>query len=154
MALIRWNPGTELMNLHSEMDRLFEELAGDMGMARWTKGNGGTAQAFLPVDIERTDDALVIRASVPGFNPDEVSVTVDQGILTIDAQHREEKEKKEKNYVRQERFTGRLYRQIALGQDVKRDEAKATFATGVLTVTVPLAKRSEPRKIPVQAAKS
>ena len=89
MALIRWNPGTELMNLHSEMDRLFEELAGDMGRARWTKGNGGTAQAFLPVDIERTDDALVIRASVPGFNPDEVSVTVDQGILTIDAQHRD-----------------------------------------------------------------
>jgi hypothetical protein len=48
MALIRWNPGTELMNLHSEMDRLFEELAGDMGMARWTNGNGGTAQAFVP----------------------------------------------------------------------------------------------------------
>jgi HSP20 family protein len=91
---------------------------------------------------------------VPGFNPDEVSVTVDQGILTIDAQHQEEKEKKEKNYIRQERFSGRLYRQIALGQDVKGDEAKATFATGVLTVTVPLAKRSEPRKIPVQAAKS
>ena len=154
MALIRWNPGTELMNLQSEMGRLFEELAGDMGMARWTNGNGGTAQAFLPVDIERTDNALVIRASVPGFNPDEVSVTVDQGILTIDAQHQEEKEKKEKNYIRQERFSGRLYRQIALGQDVKGDEAKATFATGVLTVTVPLAKRSEPRKIPVQAAKS
>jgi HSP20 family protein len=91
---------------------------------------------------------------VPGFNPDEVSVTVDQGILTIDAQHREEKEKKENNYVRQERFTDRLYRQIALGQDVKGDEAKATFANGVLTVSVPLAKRSEPKKIPVQAAKS
>ena len=79
MALIRWNPGTELMNLHSEMDRLFEELAGDIGMARWTKGNGGTAQAFLPVDIERTDNALVIRASVPGFDPDEVSVTCGPG---------------------------------------------------------------------------
>ena len=154
MALIRWNPGTELMNLQSEMGRLFEELAADMGMARWTNGNGGTARAFLPVDIERTDNALAIRASVPGFNPDEVSVTVDQGILTIDAQHQEEKEKKEKNYIRQERFSGRLYRQIALGQDVKGDEAKATFANGVLTVTVPLAKRSEPRKIPVQAAKS
>ncbi|MEA2672000.1 MAG: hypothetical protein QOG45_2220 [Chloroflexota bacterium] len=131
MGLIRWKPGTELMNLHSEMDRLFEELAGDMGMARWTN-----------------------RASVPGFNPDEVSVTVDQGILTIDAQHREEKEKKEKNCVRQERFSGRLYRQIALGQDVTGDEANATFANGVLTVTVPLAARSEPRKIPVQAAKT
>ena len=45
-------------------------------------------------------------------------------------------------------------RQIALGQDVKGDEAKATFANGVLTVSVPLAKRSEPKKIPVQAAKS
>jgi HSP20 family protein len=117
-------------------------------------GEGGERHGADPLESRDGADESPIRASVPGFSPDEVSVTVDQGILTIDARHREEKEKKEKNCVRQERFSGRLYRQIALGQDVTGDQANATFANGVLTVTVPLAARSEPRKIPVQAAKT
>jgi HSP20 family protein len=149
--MIRWNPGTDLMNLHSEMDRLFDEVMGGMGLHRAQRGGGAIAQAaFLPLDIERTDDALIIRASVPGFKPEEVNVTVDRGILTIDAQKRQEEEQKERNFVRQERFIGRLYRQIVLGQDVRSEDARATFADGVLTVTVPLAKRAEPRRIPVE----
>jgi HSP20 family protein len=153
MAVIRWNPGSELINLHSEMDRLFGELTDVLTPARMMRG-GGDAQAFLPVDIERTEQALVIRASVPGFTPEEVNVTVDQGVVTIDAQHREEREKKEKNYLRQERFTGRLHRQILLGQEVDGDGARATFENGVLTVTVPLTQHPQPRRITVEPAAS
>jgi HSP20 family protein len=85
MALIRWNPSSDLMNIHSEMDRLFGDLT--EGMRAQGNGGRGEASAILPVDIERTDDALVIYASVPGFSPDEVDVTVDNGVLTIDARH-------------------------------------------------------------------
>lgn len=153
MAVIRWNPGSDLMNLHSEMDRLFTELTEGLTPARMMRGAaGGETQAFLPLDIERTDRGLVIRASVPGFTPDEVNVTVDQGVLTIDAQHREEHEDKDKerNFLRRERFEGRLHRQILLGPDVNSEGAQASFENGVLTVTVPLAQRPQPRRIPVQ----
>ncbi|MDB5112936.1 MAG: heat shock protein Hsp20 family [Chloroflexi bacterium] len=152
MAVIRWNPGSELMNLHSEMDRLFTELAEGLTPARMGRGGSGGAemQAFLPIDIERTDDALVIRASVPGFKPEEVNVTVDQGVLTIDARHEEQRDRKDRNFLRQERFVGRLYRQILLGSEVNSEEARATFDNGVLTVIVPLAQRPQPRRIEVQ----
>jgi HSP20 family protein len=155
MALIRWNPTSELMNLHSEMDRVFGELTEDFGLLPRVLGNGrNEASAFLPLDVERTDNALVIRASVPGFSPEEVSVTVENGVLTIDARHQRESERKERNFIRQERFSGRLYRQIALGEDVNSEEANATFKDGVLTVTVPMAPRPEPKRIPVQVSQS
>jgi HSP20 family protein len=155
MALIRWSPTSDLMNLHSEMDRLFGDLTQNVWQPTRGAGNGGTnGQAFLPLDIERTDKALVIQASVPGFSPDEVSVTVEGGVLTIDAQRQQESEKKERNVIRQERFHGRLYRQVFLGEGINGEGAEATFKDGVLTVTVPLASRPEPKKIPIQTKQS
>lgn len=149
MAVIRWNPTSELMNLHSEMDRLFNEMGHGFGLGRRLTDNGGAATGFLPLDIERTDSALVVQAPVPGYTPEEVSVTVDSGILTIEAQRRQQAEQKERNWIRQESFTGRLYRQIALGEGVNGDQARASFQNGVLTITVPLTQRPEPKKIPV-----
>jgi HSP20 family protein len=152
MKLIRRNPALELVSLHSEMDRVFHEVWQGFGLSPHAQGNGGsTAMGFLPADIERTDEALVVHVSLPGYTPEEVSVTVDQGVLTIDAQHQQQSEQEDKSYVRQERFTGRLYRQIALGEGVKSEEAQASFQNGVLTVTVPLTARPEPKKIPVVA---
>jgi HSP20 family protein len=148
VALIRWNPTSELMNLHSEMDRLFNDMWQGIGLAPRSNG-GATAPSYLPLDIGRTYNELVIHASVPGFRPEEVSVTVDAGVLTVDARHQQESEQKERNWIRQERFAGRLYRQIALGEGVNGDEAQASFENGVLTVRVPFAPRPEPKRIPV-----
>jgi HSP20 family protein len=151
MALIRWNPTSDLMNLHSEMDRIFNDVWQGFGLTPRGGTDGQGAASYLPLDIERTDSAVVVYAPVPGFTPDEVSVTVDNGVLTIEAEHRQETERKERAWIRQERFAGRLYRQIALGEGVNGDEAKASFENGVLSVTLPLVRRPEPRKIPVMA---
>jgi HSP20 family protein len=70
-------------------------------------------------------------------------------VLTIEAQHRQQAEQKERNWIRHERFSGRLYRQIALGEGLVGEEAQASFQNGVLTVTLPLTQRPEPKKIPV-----
>jgi HSP20 family protein len=149
MALIRWNPSTDLVNLHSELDRIFSDLTEGLMPSR---GQGGRDMpAFLPVDIERSDTAMTIRASVPGFKPEEVSVTVDNNVLTIDARHEEQREEKEgKNVVRRERFSGRLYRQISLGDGVDTQNVNARFENGELAITVPLTQRPQPRRIPVQ----
>jgi HSP20 family protein len=147
MTLIRWNPTSELMNLHSEMDRIFNDMWQGTGLA--PRATGAQAAGFLPLDIERTENAILVHAPVPGFTPEEVSVTVDAGVLTIEAQHQQQAEHKEKNWIRQERFSGRLYRQIALGEGVNADQAQASFQNGVLTVTLPLTQRPEPKKVPV-----
>jgi HSP20 family protein len=149
MALIRWNPTSELMNLHSDMDRIFNDVWQGYGLGRRSQDNGGATPSILPLDVERTDGAPVVHAPVPGYTPEEVSVTVDAGVLTIEAQHHQQAEQRQSTWVRKECFTGRLYRQIALGEGVNGDEATASFQNGVLTVTVPLSQRPEPRKIPV-----
>jgi HSP20 family protein len=153
MTLIRWNPASDLVNLHSEMDRLFSQLTEGLTTRSRSDGDGREeSPAFLPVDIERSDDALLIRASVPGFRPEDVEVTVDNGVLTIDARHTQEDERREGRFLRRERFVGRLYRQIALGEGLRAEEAQASFENGVLTIRIPMAERPEPRKIPVQGS--
>jgi HSP20 family molecular chaperone IbpA len=77
-----------------------------VGEGRRSTDNGGAATGFLPLDIERTDNALLIHAPVPGYSPEEVSVTVDSGVLTIEAQQQTQVEQKEKTWIRQERFSG------------------------------------------------
>jgi HSP20 family protein len=141
MNLVRWNPTFEI-------ERVFDELM--RGTALASRENGRTA-TLLPIDIKRGDKDLTVEASVPGFKPEEVNVTVDAGVLTISAQRETAEDFKDGDYVRQERYFGSLYRQIALGEGVDGDKAKADFRNGVLTVTVPLVSKPEPKRIPVRA---
>jgi HSP20 family protein len=138
MALIRWNPGTDIFNLLNEMTELTPQGTREGGQ-----------MAFVPLDIKRTDNGIEIKASLPGFQPDEVNVTVENGILTVDARKVDEREEKEGDFIRRERFTGRLYRQVYLGDQVNGEAAQASFQDGVLSITVPMTKKPEPRKIPV-----
>lgn len=149
MNLIRWNPAFDLLNVHSEMDRVFNELVGGTGFNPRYNG-GATAPAYLPVDIRREGNGVVVEASVPGFSPDEVSITVDGGVMTISAAHQEEKETGEGEYLRRERYIGRVYRQIDLGDQVDGERAEASFKDGVLNVSIPLVSKPEPRRIPVR----
>ena len=89
---------------------------------------------------------------MPGFTPEEVSVTVDGGVLTISARREQSEETKDGDYLRQERYFGSLYRQISLGEGVDGDKAKADFRNGVLSVEIPLVSKPEPKRIPVTAA--
>jgi HSP20 family protein len=149
MALIRWNPNTDLFNLHNELDRVFSDLTASF----LPMPNGGSANAggFLPLDIHRTETALEIEASVPGFRPEDVNLTLDNGVLTITAERSQEAETQGKNYIRRERQTGRLYRQVVIGEEVDGDNVQAGFKDGVLTITAPLVKKPEPKRIPVSS---
>jgi len=149
MALIRWNPGTDIFNLHSELDRVFNEMSEVMPPPQ----NGGRP-AFLPLDVKKADNGLEIAASLPGLQPENVSVTVENGILTIDARQEQEVDKRDSEFLRRERYTGRMFRQVHLGEQVDGDAAKAYFQDGVLTVTVPLSRRPAPKKIPVSTTAS
>lgn len=151
MAIVRWNPWSDLFELHNQMDQLFQSIG---GTDTRPSTNGGADYVTLPVDIRQTDEAFVIDASVPGFRPEDVEVTFDAGVLTIKGQHDTQTENKEGSYVRRERRTASVFRQVGLPAEVRADEISARFDNGVLHVTVPRAQKSQPKRIPVTAGGS
>lgn len=146
MALSRWNPWNDLFDLQSQVDQLFQSVSG--GSSR--QANGGPSEFMnLPVDIRQSDSEFVIEASVPGFKPDEVEVTFDDGVLTLRGQRSERHEEQYGEYVRRERRQSSVYRQIGLPAEVRADEIGATFENGVLRITVPRAQKAQPKRIAV-----
>lgn len=150
MALVRWNPAVDLANMSNELDRVFDEMMRGTGFAPRLDGHGQAA-GFLPVDVSRRGSEVVVEASVPGFAPEEVAVTIEAGVLSITAEHSSETEEQNPGYVRRERFSGSLRRQLSLGKEVDGDRARASFANGVLTITMPLVEKAEPRRIAIES---
>jgi HSP20 family protein len=161
VAIIRWSPANDLASLHSAMDRLFGDVFGDVftsgtttqGTERTEGGEGGRRRHptyHLPVNISETKDGYRIEAPVPGFRPEDVDVTISDGILTIHAQRKEEETRKEDSYMRREVAMGDYRRQISLPGDVRGDDIKATFDNGVLMVSVPRVQKPEPKRIQIQ----
>lgn len=149
MSLIRWNTGSDLRNLHSELDRLFDNLSAPLSAP--LLAHNGAAQTYLPLDIRRVDDHIEVQASVPGYKPEDVTVTVDAGVITIAAGEQSEKQDSADGFLRRERYHGRLFRQVMLGEGIDGDKATAAFADGVLTVKVPMVARPEPKRIAIQS---
>jgi HSP20 family protein len=141
MAVTRWNPWGDVFALTDTVDQLFNRTS--------PRGDRGTLTQSLPLDIRQTDEAFVIEASVPGFRPDEVDITIDENVLTIKA-HREQETGSEKGgYVRRERRVTSFFRQVGLPAEVRAEEINASFENGLLTITVPRAQKAQPRRIQV-----
>lgn len=142
MALVRWDPWNDLFSLHDQIDQMFHATRGE------TESRNGAEHFTLPVDIRQSDGAFTVEASVPGFEPEKVEVTFENGVLSIRGTYDEKRETTD-GYVRRERRIGSVYRQIALPADVRADEISASFHNGVLIVTIPRAQQAQPKRIPV-----
>jgi HSP20 family protein len=137
-TLTRWDPFSELGELRSRFDHLFDE---------WLDGR---ERAWTPaVDVVREDGHLVVRADLPGLKPEEVKIEVEDDILTVSGVHRESKEDKESDYVRRERRYGSFSRSMTLPVGVDASKIKAKTHNGVVEVTIPLPKeaKTEPVRI-------
>jgi HSP20 family protein len=128
-ALTRWDPFTELGELRTRFDRLFDE---------WPDGR---ERAWTPaIDVVREDGHLVVRADLPGIKPEDVKIEVEGDILTVSGEHRESKVEKDKRYVRRERRYGSFSRSMTLPKGVTAKDIKARTHNGVIEVTIPLPK--------------
>lgn len=145
--MARWNPWNDLFDLQNQVDQLLQMT----GVTPRTTTDGRAEVMNLPVDVRQSENEFVIEASVPGFRPDDVEVTFDDGVLTISGRRRSETEEKQGQYVRRERRQSAVYRQIGLPAEVRADEIRASFEHGVLRVTVPRAQKAQPKRIPVTA---
>jgi HSP20 family protein len=103
----------------------------------------------VPLDVQWTDDGYRFQAALPGYQPEDVEVTLDQGVLTISAKRSEEKQTERGRYLRREVFSGSFKQRFALPAEVTADDIKATFENGLLSVQVTYAPASQAVKIPV-----
>jgi HSP20 family protein len=127
------------------MDRLFDDAWEGRG-AGWRRG---ARVAVLPVDVYSTADELVIQASVPGLNPEDVEITIEGDTLTVKGETKPPLENVD--YHIQERRYGPFGRTLTLNMPVQADQAEAVFEKGVLTLTIPKAEELKPKVIKVQS---
>jgi HSP20 family protein len=147
MAMQRWEPFREMTSLRNAMDRLFEEsFVRPSGMLM-----EGEERGTLALDMYQTENEVVVKASLPGFKPEEVDISITGDTLTIKGEHKEEKETKEKDYIYKERRYGTFSRMVALPVEVKSEKADAAFENGELTLTLPKAEQAKPKQIKVKA---
>jgi len=148
------SPFSMMRRMAEDMDRLFENF----GLSRSSVGLQSLAsnieQTIWAPQVEtfRRGDNLVIRADLPGLKKEDVKVEIDDGVLAISGERREEREEARDDYFQSERSYGQFYRVIPLPEGVNENQSEASFRDGVLEVTIPAPKQEErkARKIAVK----
>lgn len=143
-AVVRFDPFRDITTLRDEMNRLFSRTVGD---------GVGSGSAWTPaVDIFDVEDAIVLKAELPGLETEDIDIEIDDNVLTLKGERRFQETVDEGRFYRLERSYGHFQRSVTLPQGVKSDEISADFDNGVLTVRVPKADEVKPRKIAIAAS--
>lgn len=169
MVMSRWDPFGEALTLRDAMNRLFEQA---VLQPEGQSGARGGAMA-PPLDVVETPDEFVVKASLPGVKPDDVNIQLHQGVLTISGEFNEESPSSQgaaaqgqaqpaqgaqgqgqqggqrHHYHIRERRHGRFFRSITLPAQIDPNRAQASFEHGVLTLTIPKAEETKPRRIQI-----
>ena len=146
MALARWTPMRNLASFQDEMNRMFNQFfqGGTGEEAGW-----GVRTWAPPVDIYETDDALILKAELPGVSKDDVSIDIHQNTLILRGQRKHEAEVKEENYHRVERAYGTFQRSFMLPTLVDQEHVQATYTDGVLELRLPKSEAAKPKRIAI-----
>jgi HSP20 family protein len=147
--VIRWSPVSDLMSLHNAMDRLFGDTLGlGSGQSRTV---GAVGEGYLPLDVYQTEKEWVIRAAVPGIDPQNVEVTSDGGQISIRGEIKLPEGSHPDTYWLRENFYGKFSRVLTLPEEALGEQARAQFVNGMLILMVPKAQPAKPKsvKIPV-----
>jgi HSP20 family protein len=135
----------ELTRMQDEMNRFFDDFFGE-------QRRGLAEGAWLPsVDVSETDSELMVRAELPGMSHEDIEINVQDNILTLKGEKKQEKKEEKENFHRLERSYGGFSRSFSLPAGVKPDDIKATFKDGVLQVTMPKAEEAKAKKIAITA---
>lgn len=140
-TLVRWNPVYRIRPQRRVAPRSFGWLA-----PYWD------TRVAMPLDIEENEDNYVVKASVPGFAPEDIKVEVEDGVLTIRAEHEGEDEQEREGRHLRERFAGTVERKLRLSKNVNSEAIEAHLEHGVLTLTLPKVEEAKPKLIKVKVA--
>jgi len=145
MELVRWNPLKEMSLLRNHFGRFFSDPFFPAEMA----GNEGSRNVWPAVDIFEKDGKMVIKAELPGMDKKDISLDIQNDVLTLRGERKYENEVKEENFFRKEMSHGTFVRSFTLLGDVDTDRIKAEFKDGILTVEVPSPETRKPKQITV-----
>lgn len=142
-AVIRRNPVREMMTLRNALDRMFD----DSFFAPFRQDE--LVDWGLPLDVIEQGDNFLVKASVPGINPNDLEITLENDVLCVKGETKSEKEENNERYHLRERRAGRFGRTITFPVRVNGDAITADYKDGVLTLNVPKAEEVKPRRINV-----
>jgi HSP20 family protein len=152
MALVKWNPSRELLNMEREFNKMFNSLSNRFGF-----GNGDEidreyeSAVWSPLtDIYEDQDSYVLTLDLPGIKKENVKISYVDGQLNISGERKQEKENKTGSYHRLERNYGKYFRTFALPKKIKEDKIDAEFKDGQLTINVPKADEAKPKEIDIK----
>lgn len=148
--VVRWDPFRDLMSIQTELNRLFGRT-----FAGTDAGNGGALPAgswMPPLDVYETDDRLVVKVELPGIEPDDVDVSVEDSALSIYGERRFYEEVAEDSAMRVERRFGAFTRTLTLPAIADPEKIEAKFDKGVLTLDIPKREEAKPKRITIKAS--
>lgn len=145
-SLTRWDPFREMMLIRRNMDRLFDNYLTEQ-TGEWE----GTVDWRLPLDIVENENEFVVKASLPGINPDDLEITYNEDTLSIKGETKTEEEKEGDRYHVRERRYGSFRRSITLPRGIQADNINANYEAGVLTLHLPKAEEVKPKRIAVRS---
>jgi HSP20 family protein len=145
---MRWDPFRELEEMSDRLNRMFARPA--------TRTNGKETMVVADwtptVDISETDGEYQIKAEIPDVKKEDVKVTLEDGVLTIQGERKQEKEEKGKKYHRIERSYGSFVRSFSLPDVIDEEKVKAEFKDGVLSLHLPKSEKAKPKAIEVKVS--
>jgi HSP20 family protein len=146
--ITRWNPFREMVTMQSALDKFFDEA-----WERWPELR--TGEFALALDVDETDTHFIVTTDLPGVNPDNIQVTVQEDLLTIVAEipEKEVEHKDARKLVRERRY-GRFSRSIRLPRPVDSSKVEADYHNGSLHLTLPKTEEAKVKMIPVRVSKN
>jgi len=136
-----------MSGLRKEIERFYDHFTEPMSVDMATLG------PWEPrLDVSETREAVVIKAELPGVDPNDIALSLENGVLALTGEKAEEKEDEDKRYHRVERSYGAFARAVRLPAAVDPSKVTAMFKDGVLTVTLPKAAEAKGTTIPIKAA--
>ncbi|MCK5098401.1 MAG: Hsp20/alpha crystallin family protein [Desulfobacteraceae bacterium] len=139
MTLVRYNPLNEISLFRNNFERFFNNSFYTDQKKEWQP----------VVDIIKKDGKVIVTAELPGINKENISIDVNEDVLTLKGERKYEKEEKEADYYRKERVTGSFSRSFVLPSGVSTEEIIAEYKDGILKIEIPEAKKEEVKQITI-----
>ena len=148
MDLIPRKPFSELSTVRNEMDRLWNRFLDD-----WPLPTVFTHGWAPMADISETKDKLIVKAELPGLEPEDIKLSLSGNLLSIEGEKKKEKEEKDEHHYSLERYSGKFQRSFRLPVEVLEEKIEAKFDKGVLTITMPKTAKSQKKEIKIRKGK-
>lgn len=140
MVMQRWDPFRDLRQMDDTMNRLWRGFGGVPA---------GTEDWNIALDVVQRPDEIVVKASAPGINPEEIELAIEDNILTIRGERKPDFQDEQSVYLVQERPAGSFYRALRLPDTVDSNKVKSTCENGVITIILPKAEEKKKKQIKI-----